>query len=63
MAAYLVPRVFVAKSRLKYALTDQTAFADKMMTACKLANKPMRPRLSYPISKSFVIWYCATQAA
>lgn len=63
MAAYLVPRVFVPKSRFKHALADQAAFLDKMMSACKLAPKSMRPGLSYSISKSFVIWYCATQAA
>ena len=63
MAAYLVPRVFVPRSRFKNALTDQAVFLDKMATACKLATKPMRPGLSYSISKSFVIWYCASQAA
>lgn len=63
MAAYLVPRLFVPKGRFKYALTDEAGFADKMATACKLATKPMRPGLSYSISKGFVIWYCATQAA
>jgi triacylglycerol lipase len=63
MAAYLVPSIFVPKGRFKYALHDQGLFLDKMMSACKLAQKPMRPGLSYSISKSFVIWYCATQAA
>ena len=35
----------------------------KMMSACNIAPKKLRPGLAYSISKSFVMWYCTSQAA
>jgi NAD(P)-dependent dehydrogenase (short-subunit alcohol dehydrogenase family) len=63
MAAYMMPRIMVPTRRFKYAMADEDAFMKKMMSACRIAPKKARPGLAYSISKSFVMWYSASQAS
>jgi NAD(P)-dependent dehydrogenase (short-subunit alcohol dehydrogenase family) len=63
MAAHMLPRIVVPTGRFKYALSDENAFMTKMMSTCRIAPKKLRPGMAYSISKSFVMWYSASQAA
>lgn len=63
MAAHMLPRIAVPARRFKYALSDEDTFMKKMMSVCGIAPKRLRPGMAYSISKSFVRWYCASQAA
>jgi NAD(P)-dependent dehydrogenase (short-subunit alcohol dehydrogenase family) len=63
MAAHMLPRIMVPTGRFKYAMSDEDAFMRKMMSACSIAPKKLRPGLAYSISKSFVMWYSTSQAS
>jgi NAD(P)-dependent dehydrogenase (short-subunit alcohol dehydrogenase family) len=63
MAAHMLPRVAVPTGRFKYAMSDEDTFMKKMMAACNIAPKKLRPGLAYSISKSFVMWYSTSQAS
>lgn len=56
VAAHVLPSVLIPTRRFKVALRDEDAFMRKMTAFCKII--PM----GYAISKSFVTWYCASQA-
>ena len=56
MAAHMVPRIAVPTRQFKYAMQNEHAFMKKMMPACNIAPKSLRPGLAYSISKSFVMW-------
>lgn len=62
MAAYMLPRIAIPTRHFKYALRDEGTFMKKMMSACRIAPAQLRPGLAYSISKSFVRWYCKSQA-
>ena len=59
----MLPHIVIRTGRFKYAMQNEDAFMKKMMSACKVAPNKLRPGLAYSISKSFVMWYCASQAA
>jgi len=62
MAAYSLPRIAIPTGQFKYAMRDEVAFMKRMMSACRIAPERVRPGLAYAISKSFVRWYCRSQA-
>ena len=63
MAAYTFPEVLIPKRRFKYAMRDEDVFMSKMVSACNVAPKRLRPGLAYSLSKCFVVWYSRSQAA
>lgn len=63
MAAHMLPRIIVPTKRFEYALQNEDAFMQKMMSACKVAPTKSRPGLAYSLSKRFVVWYSRSQAA
>ncbi|ORW06613.1 SDR family oxidoreductase [Mycobacterium kyorinense] len=63
MAAHMLPESFVPTKRFGSALRDEHAFMKKMMAVCGLVPERARPGMAYSISKSFVRWYCTSQAA
>jgi NAD(P)-dependent dehydrogenase (short-subunit alcohol dehydrogenase family) len=63
MAAHTFPKFLIPKRRFKNAMQDEDAFMSKMMSACNVAPQRLRPGLAYSLSKSFVLWYCRSQAA
>ncbi|OBI39502.1 SDR family oxidoreductase [Mycobacterium sp. E2238] len=63
MAAHVFPRWFIPKRRFKDALRDEDRFMAKVTSACNIVPTRFRPGLAYSISKNFVTWYCASQAA
>ncbi|HUM00602.1 MAG TPA: SDR family oxidoreductase [Mycobacterium sp.] len=63
MAAYTLPRIAVPTRHFSSAIQNEDAFMKKMMSACNIAPKKLRPGMAYSISKRFVTWYSASQAA
>jgi NAD(P)-dependent dehydrogenase (short-subunit alcohol dehydrogenase family) len=63
MAAHLLPRIAIPAGRFKYALRNEELFMNKSMAACAMVPQRWRPALAYALSKSFVTWYCRSQAA
>jgi NAD(P)-dependent dehydrogenase (short-subunit alcohol dehydrogenase family) len=63
MAAHMLPAALLPTKRFAYALRNQDVFMRKMMSVCKIAPERLRPGMSYSLSKSFVMWYCRSQAA
>lgn len=63
VAAHMFPRAIVSHRRFRYALRDPDLFMRKMTSSCRIAPAAMRPGFAYSISKSFVTWYCSSQAA
>jgi NAD(P)-dependent dehydrogenase (short-subunit alcohol dehydrogenase family) len=62
MAAHMLPAALIPTKRFAYALRNQDAFMQKMMAVCKVAPARLRAGMSYSLSKSFVLWYCKSQA-
>jgi NAD(P)-dependent dehydrogenase (short-subunit alcohol dehydrogenase family) len=62
MAAHMLPQTVIPTDSFGYALDYQDVFMEKMMSACNVAPDEARPGLSYSLSKSFVVWYCKSQA-
>ncbi len=63
MAAHMLPAALTPTKQFAYALHNQDLFMQKMMSACRIAPKKSRPGIAYSLSKSFVVWYCKSQAA
>lgn len=63
MAAHMLPESFVPTKRFGSALRDEHTFMKKMMAVCSLVPERARPGMAYSISKSFVRWYCTSQAS
>jgi NAD(P)-dependent dehydrogenase (short-subunit alcohol dehydrogenase family) len=63
MAAHMLPETVIPTDSFGYALANQNVFMDKMMSACNAAPDEARPGLAYSLSKSFVVWYCKSQAS
>ncbi|OBH78749.1 oxidoreductase [Mycobacterium scrofulaceum] len=63
MAAHVFPRLFIPKRRFREALRNEDRFMAKVTSACNIVPTGVRPGLAYSISKNFVTWYCASQAA
>jgi NAD(P)-dependent dehydrogenase (short-subunit alcohol dehydrogenase family) len=62
MAAHMLPRIALPTRQFKYAMRDEHTFMKKMMAVCRIAPESARPGMAYSISKSFVKWYCTSQA-
>lgn len=62
MAAHMLPESFVPTKRFTSALRNEDAFMKKMMSVCGLVPERARPGMAYSISKTFVRWYCTSQA-
>jgi NAD(P)-dependent dehydrogenase (short-subunit alcohol dehydrogenase family) len=62
MAAHTLPRIAIPTRHFRYALQDEDVFMKRMMSACRVAPERLRPGLAYAISKTFVVWYCRSQA-
>ena len=62
MAAHMMPRIALPTRQFKYAMHNEHTFMKKMMAACRIAPEGARPGMAYSISKSFVKWYCISQA-
>ena len=56
VAANVLPKILIPTRGFKVALRDEDTFMRRMTAVCKII--PM----GYAISKSFVTWYCASQA-
>jgi NAD(P)-dependent dehydrogenase (short-subunit alcohol dehydrogenase family) len=63
MAAHMMPPAIYPTRIFQTALSDQPAFLAKMMRTYRLAPARLRPGMAYSISKTFVRWYCSSQAA
>jgi NAD(P)-dependent dehydrogenase (short-subunit alcohol dehydrogenase family) len=63
MAAHMFPRLFIPKRRFKDALRNEDRFMAKVTAAANIVPAGFRPGLAYAISKNFVTWYSASQAA
>jgi len=63
MAAHMFPRLFIPKRRFKDALHNEDRFMAKVTSARNIVPTRIRPGLAYSISKNFVTWYSASQAA
>ncbi len=62
MAAHTLPRIAIPTRYFRYALQDEDVFMKRMMSACRVAPERLRPGLAYAVSKTFVRWYCRSQA-
>src|SRR5215467_4475088 len=63
MAAHMLPQAMIPTASFGCALDNQDVFMEKMMSACNVAPDEARPGLAYSLSKSFVVWYCKSQAS
>ena len=62
MAAHMLPENMVPTGQFPQALQDEDAFMSDMMAACNVFPEEGRSGMAYAISKSFVRWYCTSQA-
>ncbi|WP_068183317.1 SDR family oxidoreductase [Mycobacterium sp. UM_CSW] len=62
-AAHMLPRMLFPTKWFQYATHNEDAFMARMVFLCNLAPKNLRSDVAYCLSKSFVVWYCASQAA
>jgi NAD(P)-dependent dehydrogenase (short-subunit alcohol dehydrogenase family) len=62
MAAHMSPKLLIPTKLFAVALRDEDTFMSRMMSICRLAPGTLRSGMAYSLSKSFVVWYCASQA-
>ncbi|MGB9221967.1 SDR family NAD(P)-dependent oxidoreductase [Mycobacterium sp.] len=62
MAAHMMPPAMYPTRIFATALSDQQAFLNKATRTYRLAPKRLRPGMAYSLSKTFVRWYCTSQA-
>lgn len=62
MAAHMLPPAMYPTGIFQTALSDQHAFLKKAMRTYRLAPERLRPGMAYSLSKTFVRWYCTSQA-
>ena len=62
MAAHMMPPAMYPTRMFQTALSDQHAFLKKAMRTYRLAPEKLRPGMAYSLSKTFVRWYCTSQA-
>ncbi|MGA8328095.1 MAG: SDR family oxidoreductase [Mycobacterium sp.] len=62
MAAHMMPPAMYPTGMFQTALSDPHAFLKKAMRTYRLAPEKFRPGLAYALSKTFVRWYCTSQA-
>lgn len=63
MAAHMFPRLLIPKRHFRDALHNEDRFMTRVASACTVVPARVRPGLAYSISKNFVTWYSASQAA
>lgn len=63
MAAHMLPAALIPTKKFEFALREQDVFLQKIMSVCRIAPQKLRPGIAYSLSKSFVVWYCKSQAA
>ena len=63
MAAHTLPGNALSARLFELAANDPDAFLRRTTTMCRIAPRKLRPGLAYALSKKFVVWYCASQAA
>lgn len=62
MASHLMPQEILPVKAFPLAFTDEKRFMADMLAACDIAPEEMRSGLAYGVSKTFVRWYCTSQA-
>lgn len=63
MAGHLLPRILLPRRTYRSALSDVQAFQRRLEAVVNRVPVSGRPAFAYSISKNFVIWYSAAQAA
>jgi len=63
MAAHVFPSLLILTWRFNDALRNEDRFMAKLTAACNIMPNRVRPGFAYAISKNFVTWYTASQAA
>lgn len=63
IAAQMVPGIMIPKRAFRHAATDLDRFRRKLLAAAGRTGRKMAAAQAYPISKAFVVWYSADQAA
>jgi NAD(P)-dependent dehydrogenase (short-subunit alcohol dehydrogenase family) len=62
MAAHMLPQEMIPTKQFPLSLQDEDAFMNDMMSVCDIVPEDARSGISYAVSKSFVRWYCTSQA-
>jgi NAD(P)-dependent dehydrogenase (short-subunit alcohol dehydrogenase family) len=62
MAAHMLPQEMIPTKQFPLALQDEDAFMNDMMSVCEIVSEDARSGIAYAVSKSFVRWYCTSQA-
>ncbi len=62
MAAHILPQEMIPTKQFPIALKDDDAFMKEMMSVCDIVPEDARSGIAYAVSKSFVRWYCTSQA-
>jgi NAD(P)-dependent dehydrogenase (short-subunit alcohol dehydrogenase family) len=62
MAAHMLPQEMIPTKQFPLAMQDEDAFMNGMMSVCDIVPHEARPGIAYAVSKSFVRWYCTSQA-
>ncbi len=63
IAGHMLPRPLIPRRAYSLALSDHAAFLAKLSARANRGPEKMGPGLAYSLSKNFVIWYSAHQAA
>jgi NAD(P)-dependent dehydrogenase (short-subunit alcohol dehydrogenase family) len=62
MAAHMLPQEMIPTKHFPLALQDDDTFMNDMMSLCEIVPEDARSGIAYAVSKSFVRWYCTSQA-
>jgi NAD(P)-dependent dehydrogenase (short-subunit alcohol dehydrogenase family) len=62
MAAHMLPQEMIPTNQFPLALQDEDTFMNDMMSVCDIVPQDARSGIAYAVSKSFVRWYCTSQA-
>lgn len=62
MAAHMLPDEMVPTKQFDLAFSDEQKFLAELLAVCEIAPEEMRSGLAYSVSKTFVRWYCTSQA-
>lgn len=63
MAAHMLPGLWLPARHFSHALDDQDRFLRKLRSTYRIAPNKYRAGIAYMLSKSFSVWYSASQAA
>ncbi len=62
MTAHMLRENLIPTEQFPLASQDADRFMKEMMSVCGIAREEARSGLAYSVSKSFVRWYCVSQA-